>query len=86
MDIQLRVAETEHKLLMKLEETEKVGGKGTRCSSREFGAHCCALQDLAQERTASSALTNRIHELEAREAELVRQLEEQKVSTGIGLP
>ncbi|EER14064.1 hypothetical protein Pmar_PMAR000632, partial [Perkinsus marinus ATCC 50983] len=34
--------------------------------------------DLAQERTASSALTNRIHELEAREAELVRQLEEQK--------
>ncbi|KAF4648395.1 3-dehydrosphinganine reductase, partial [Perkinsus olseni] len=59
IDIQLRIAETEHELLVKLEETEK---------------------DLAEEKTTSSALTNRIRELETRESELLRQLDAQKVS------
>ncbi|KAF4712775.1 3-dehydrosphinganine reductase, partial [Perkinsus olseni] len=59
IDVQLRIAETEHELLVKLEETEK---------------------DLADEKTATSALTNRIRELEKRESELLQQLDAQQVS------
>ncbi|KAF4755063.1 3-dehydrosphinganine reductase [Perkinsus olseni] len=59
IDVQLRIAETEHELLVKLEETEK---------------------DLADEKTATSALTNRIRKLEKRESELLQQLEAQKVT------
>ncbi|KAF4705048.1 3-dehydrosphinganine reductase, partial [Perkinsus olseni] len=59
IDVQLRIAETEHELLVKLEEAEK---------------------DLAEEKTATSALTNRIRELETRESGLLRQLDAQKVS------